>query len=127
MPEIYATGSWKPNAGKEDAFVEAWAEFAGWASRMSGAATLRLTRDVRDPQRFVSFGAWESVEAVRAWKNAPDFREHLARVLQHVAEFEPAELAVVATAEQPADRKSGDEGGDGARLFRPDESAAPRA
>jgi hypothetical protein len=32
MPEVCTSGAWKPNAGAEDAFVEAWAEFAGWAS-----------------------------------------------------------------------------------------------
>jgi heme-degrading monooxygenase HmoA len=102
MAEIYTTGRWKPNAGKEEAFVEAWAGFAAWASEKTGAGTLRLTRDVRDTELFLSFGAWESIDAVRAWKSAPDFRERLARVLQHVDEFEPTELTVVATAEAGA-------------------------
>jgi len=99
MSEIYTTGTWRPSPGKHDAFVEAWAEFADWASRMPGVGTLVLTEDVRDTERFVSFGAWESLEAVRAWKNAPEFRERLARVLRHVEDFEPTELAVVATAD----------------------------
>jgi heme-degrading monooxygenase HmoA len=98
MPEIYTTGSWKLEDGKEAAFVAAWTEFARWASSMDGAGTLRLTRDARDPERFVSFGAWNSIEAVRSWKSAPEFRERLARVLQHVEDFEPGELAVVANA-----------------------------
>jgi hypothetical protein len=51
---------------------------------------------------FVSFGAWKSVDAVRVWKGAPDFRERMALVLRHVAEFEPTELAVVAAAEAGA-------------------------
>jgi hypothetical protein len=72
MSRTYTTGSWKPTAGKQDMFVAAWSEFA----------------------------AWDSIEAVRVWKSAPDFREPLARVLQHVAEFEPSELKVVATAEK---------------------------
>jgi heme-degrading monooxygenase HmoA len=97
--QIFTTGAWKPSPGKEDAFLTAWSEFAAWASGRPGAGTLRLTRDVRDTERFVSFGVWESIEAVRAWKSAPDFRERLAQVLQHVAEFERTELAVVATAE----------------------------
>jgi heme-degrading monooxygenase HmoA len=97
--EIYTTGRWKPNADKVDAFVEAWAEFAGWASGRPGAGTLRLTRDVRDSTVFLSFGAWASVEAVRSWKEEPEFRERLARVLQHVDEFQPTELALVAAAD----------------------------
>jgi heme-degrading monooxygenase HmoA len=95
---IYTTGRWKPNAGKEDAFVEAWRRFAAWASGRPGARALRLARDASRQDVFVSFATWESVDAVRAWKSAPDFRERLARVLQHVDEFEPSELTVVASA-----------------------------
>jgi heme-degrading monooxygenase HmoA len=84
----------------QDMFVAAWSEFAAWAGGTPGAGTLRLARDTRDPERFVSFAAWDSIEEVRAWKSAPDFRERVARVLQHVAEFEPSELKVVATAEK---------------------------
>ena len=102
MPEeIYSTGTWRPSPGKEEAFVEAWAEFAAWASGRPGAGTLRLTRDTRGGG-YLSFGRWSSVEAVRAWKSAPDFRERLAQVLQHVDDFEPTELEVVATAESGA-------------------------
>jgi heme-degrading monooxygenase HmoA len=99
MTELYTQGVWKPAAGKEEVFVEAWTSFAGWASGMPGARTLRLARDVRNMERFVSFGTWDSPDAVRAWKSHPEFRERIARVLQHVDEFEPTELAVVATAE----------------------------
>lgn len=100
MSEIYTTGSWKPAAGKENAFIEAWASFAAWASGRPGAGTLRLTRDLRNVDVFVSFGRWDSIDAVRAWKSAPDFRQRLAHVLQHVEEFEPTELELVAAAER---------------------------
>jgi heme-degrading monooxygenase HmoA len=96
---LYTQGVWRPAAGKEDVFVEAWALFAGWASGMPGAGTLHLARDVRNVERFVSFGRWDSADAVRAWKSHPEFRERIARVLQHVDEFEPTELSLVATAD----------------------------
>jgi heme-degrading monooxygenase HmoA len=99
MTELYTQGVWKPSRGKEEAFVEAWATFARWASGMPGAGTLRLVRDVRNWDRFVSLGTWDNADAVRAWKSDPDFRERIARVLQHVDEFEPTELSLVATAE----------------------------
>lgn len=99
MSELYTQGVWKPAPGKEEVFIEAWMSFAGWASGMSGAGTLRLARDVRNVERFVSFGTWDSPDAVRAWKSHPEFRERIARVVQHVDEFEPTELALVATAE----------------------------
>jgi heme-degrading monooxygenase HmoA len=62
MEEIYTTGRWKANAGKEDAFVDAWGRFAAWASGMPGAGDLRLTRDEREREVFVSFAAWESID-----------------------------------------------------------------
>jgi heme-degrading monooxygenase HmoA len=101
MPETYTTGTWRVAAAKEDAFVEAWAEFARWASEMPGAGTLRLTHD-SDGDRFVSFGAWESADAVPAWKGASDFDERIARVLQLVDDFESMELTVLATADAGA-------------------------
>jgi heme-degrading monooxygenase HmoA len=67
---------------------------------MTGAGRLQLVRDVRERNRFVSFGSWESIEAVREWKSSPEFRERIAHVLQHVGDFHPSELQLVATAEQ---------------------------
>ena len=96
---VYTTGTWKPNPGSEEAFVEAWSQFAGWASSMPGAGGLRLVRDLGDTGRFVSFGGWDDIDHVRAWKSSPEFRERMARVLQHVDDFQPTELALVATAE----------------------------
>jgi len=96
MTEVYTTGTWKPNAGEEDAFVDAWGEFACWASDMPGAGTVRLARDLRDPERFVSFAAWDSIEAVRDWKSSPEFKERMSRVQQHVDKFAPTELEMVA-------------------------------
>lgn len=98
MDEVYTTGTWTPAAGKEQAFVEAWSQFAAWASERAGAGRLRLAKDAHNG-RYVSFGNWAGIDAVRAWKSAPEFRDRLARVLQHVDAFEPAELAVVAAFE----------------------------
>src|SRR5262249_36329637 len=56
---------------------------------------------------FVSFGEWETIEQVRGWKTSPEFKERMARVLQHVDEFRPAELALVASAEHGAAEPAG--------------------
>lgn len=102
MAELITTGVWTVDANKEHAFIEAWAGFAAWASSMPGSGTLRLGRDSGDPRRFVSMAPWATTNAVRAWKSSPEFKERMAQVLQHVAEFNPAELDVVATAEHGA-------------------------
>lgn len=102
MSDVYTTGSWVPNAGEEEAFVAAWSEFASWASTMPGAGTVRLARDLRDPDRFVSFARWESFEAMRGWKDSAEFKPRMGRVQQHVDKFAPTELEVVAVFENGA-------------------------
>jgi heme-degrading monooxygenase HmoA len=99
---VYTSGSWTPNPGSEEAFVDAWQRFAAWASGRPGAGRLLLVRDLREPQRFVSFGDWDNIDEVRAWKTSPEFRERMAQVLQHVDDFQPAELSLVASAEHGA-------------------------
>jgi len=95
MSEVYSSGEWRPKPGEEDAFVEAWSEFARWASGMPGAGDVRLVRDLSEPDRFVSFAPWESMEAMRAWKGSPEFPERMGRIQAHVAEFTPTELELV--------------------------------
>jgi heme-degrading monooxygenase HmoA len=92
---VYTTGSWRPHPGHEQAFLAEWREFADWSARMPGAGAAVLARDVRDPERFVSFVAWDSLEAVRAWKTSPGFRPRMARVQEHIDKFAPTELEVV--------------------------------
>ena len=96
MSELITTGIWVVKTGEEAAFVEEWTRFAEWASTQPGATTLRLGRVTTDPSKFVSFAAWTDEASVRAWKSQPTFTEHMMRVRQHVAEFEPTEIDVVA-------------------------------
>jgi heme-degrading monooxygenase HmoA len=96
MSEIYSSGAWIAKEGEEEEFVEAWTEFAGWLTTMQGAGTARLTRDVSEPRRYLSFAPWDSAEAMQAWRNAPEFAERLAAVREHVAEFTPSDYELVA-------------------------------
>jgi heme-degrading monooxygenase HmoA len=96
MSETYSSGVWTPKEGEEEAFVDAWTEFARWLTTMPGAGTARLTRTLSEPRRYLSFAPWESAEAMHAWRNAPDFPGRLAAVREHVAEFIPSEYELVA-------------------------------
>jgi heme-degrading monooxygenase HmoA len=97
MPDAYTMGSWKPFPGQEDAFIEAWTEFASWATGFPGSGMARLARDLGEPDRFLSFLDWESIEAVRRWKSSPDFKERMSRVQKHIDKFAPTELEFVAS------------------------------
>jgi heme-degrading monooxygenase HmoA len=70
MADIYTNGSWQPYPGSEHAFVDAWKQFATWASSMPGAGRLTLVRDLTNQERFTSFGRWESIEQAHAWKSS---------------------------------------------------------
>ncbi len=96
-PAFYSTGSWLPHAGQEEPFLEAWKAFSGWAVAMPGAAgEALLARDLRDPERFISFLPWESLDAIKAWKAHPEFKQRMAQVQQFVDRFAPTETEVVA-------------------------------
>jgi heme-degrading monooxygenase HmoA len=96
--EIFTYGRFEVAPENEEAFVEAWIEFASWASERSGAGSIRLFRDVRNPGRFVSLGQWDDAEAVRGFKSAPEFKERLGRLVKLAAEFEPTEHVTLAKA-----------------------------
>ena len=96
MTVTYSSGAWTAKEGEEEAFVSAWTEFARWLATMPGSGTARLTRDLREPRRYMSFAPWESVEALQAWRSNPEFPERMAAVQEHVAEFSPTEYELVA-------------------------------
>ena len=95
MYEIFTFGRFEVEPANEDAFVDAWTEFASWTSQKPGAKTIRLVRDVRNPGRFISFGQWDDAEAVRAWKSSAEFKERIGRLVKQATEFEPTELVTL--------------------------------
>jgi heme-degrading monooxygenase HmoA len=97
--EYFTTGRWTVTAENREAFVEAWARFATWASTKPGAGRLMLARDLDEPELFISLGDWGTIDAIGSWKSSPEFRENIAQVLQYVSEFESRNLGLVVTAE----------------------------
>jgi heme-degrading monooxygenase HmoA len=97
MYEIFTAGRFEVAPENEKSFVDAWSEFAAWASERPGAGTLRLFRDVRNAGRFVSFGQWDDADSVRAWKSSSEFKERIGRVVRNAKEFEPTEHVTLVT------------------------------
>jgi heme-degrading monooxygenase HmoA len=95
MAETYTSGLWRVKPGHEDDFVAAWTSFVEWASSQPGSGTFRLTRDVEDPSRYLSFAPWESFEAQSSWKETEEFGVRMRNVRQHVDSFEPSTLELV--------------------------------
>jgi heme-degrading monooxygenase HmoA len=93
--EIFTWGRFEVAPEKEDAFLTAWSELADLGSKLPGAMTMRLVRDVRNAGRFVSFAQWQDAEAVRGFKSSAEFKERLGRLVSHAKEFEPTELVTL--------------------------------
>jgi heme-degrading monooxygenase HmoA len=96
MAAPYTHTNWIVKRGRDKEFVERWSEWAEWSHRQGLAAHAMLLRDVDNPERFVSFGPWESVQAVRNWRALDGYQERVAKLHEVVDQFEPRTLEVVA-------------------------------
>ena len=76
----YSSAEWQVRSGSEDEFVAAWNEFIRWTvDDRPGARTFHLLRDAKDPNHFVSFGSWDSMEDLRAWGQQEAFADLYGR------------------------------------------------
>ena len=90
MGRPYTSGVWKVKPGREEDFVARWGELAAWAStEFPSAGQPTLLRDMDEPQRFVSFGAWQDMELIDAFRQHAEFARHVARIREALDDFSP--------------------------------------
>lgn len=90
MSQLYTSGRWTVVPGREEEFVAAWGELAEWtALEIPGSSWARLLQHSEKPNVFLSFGPWESGEAIAAWRESRGFRERVARLRGMLEHFEP--------------------------------------
>lgn len=104
MAEIYTVGIWTVKADREQEFVAAWRAMGEATIAEFPAAHGRLLRDVANPGRFVSFGPWESLEAVDAWRASAPFQEGIVRIRELLDAFDPGTYEL--SAEVPASKSA---------------------
>ena len=72
-------------------------EFASWSlSAIEGASWAVLLQDRPQSNRFVSFGPWDSLEAMAAWRANPGFAERVAEIRPLIERLAPSTLEAVA-------------------------------
>ena len=99
--QLYTLGTWTAKTGNEKLFIADWNAFAKWtAAHHVGTGTAYLLQDPEHPQQFVSFGPWESAEAIRTWRERPEFKAFISRVRELCNDFQPRSLVVVGSSEQ---------------------------
>ena len=96
MGRPYTSGIWTVKPGREEDFVARWRELAEWASvEFPGAERPTLLRDMDQPHRFVSFGAWQDLEQIEAFRRHAEFARHVARIQEVLDDFTPVTYEAV--------------------------------
>ncbi len=98
IDQPYTLGTWTTKVGKEKAFVAEWKAFARWtAKNQPGAGIGYLLQDPEHPRQFVSFGPWENADAIKAWREHPEFKAFGAKVRELCDDFQPRSLVLAAS------------------------------
>ena len=98
MGQPYTHGRWVVKEGQQERFQAAWQDLAEWTNaNINGAVggEARLLQDLDDPTRFYSFGPWENLEAIQAWRADAGFQDRVGRVRELLESFEAHTLRLV--------------------------------
>jgi heme-degrading monooxygenase HmoA len=96
MGQPYSSGVRITRLGRETEFVAAWREFAEWSlATIEGGSWAKLLRDSSQSNRFVSFGPWDSLDSIEAWRSHPGFAERIGRIRELIDGLEPSTLEAV--------------------------------
>jgi len=72
--------------GAEEAFAQAYRRARHLVAATPGCRSMRMTRGVEDPSRFVLLTEWDSVEAHEAFRASDRFAPWRAEVGPHFAQ-----------------------------------------
>jgi quinol monooxygenase YgiN len=99
MGQLFSSGQWLVKPGKEAEFISAWDTFAQWTVRnQPGAGSGHLVQDTANSRSFLSFGPWDSQDAIQQWRQKPEFQAFLGRARELCDDIQPRTLTLVALA-----------------------------
>ncbi len=101
LHQLYTLGIWTVKPGKEKQFIAEWEAFAVWtAENQPGAGKGYLLQDREHPEQFISFGPWESADAIKSWRERAEFKAFAAKARELCSNFQPRTLDLVASSEK---------------------------
>lgn len=71
--------------GSEDAFTEAYRSARELVAETPGCRSVRMTRGIETPTRFVLLAEWDSVDAHQAFRDSERFPQWRALIGPHFA------------------------------------------
>ena len=95
MP-VFTLGIWTVSEGREDDFVRTWQDLAERTKGDFPDATATLLRDRDQPNRFVSYGPWESLEQIEQWRSSGTFQAGVGKIRELLESFTPHTMDVAA-------------------------------
>jgi heme-degrading monooxygenase HmoA len=91
---VFTLGIWTVREGHGEDFVRAWRDLAEQTKEDFPDATATLLRDRDQPNRFVSFGPWESLDQIEDWRGSKTFEDGVGRIRELLESFAPSTLDV---------------------------------
>jgi|SRR5215208_7229375 len=90
---VWTHGTWTVKEGHEDEFVSAWnAMVRDVSAHIQGVHPPTLLRDHDRPNVFVSFGPWDTSDAVMNFRASEPFRRHTAAMGELIERFDARTL-----------------------------------
>ncbi len=97
---VYTAAIWHVKPGREEEFLKLWQSLGARTVETFPQASGTLLRARERPQRFLSFGPWDSIEQVDKWRSSPAFQETVRDMQEVLESFEPATWDVTARVRQ---------------------------
>jgi quinol monooxygenase YgiN len=93
----YSLDSWLVHPGCESEFIASWTDLLQWtmqevAGKVSGVP---LYRDLHQSHHFFCPMAWESLEALAAWRSSQGYQNRIERIEHLCADLEARTLVQV--------------------------------
>jgi heme-degrading monooxygenase HmoA len=82
---VLEVATFEVNPGEEDAFAAAYRQVRAEVSSTPGCRSVRMTRGVESPSRFVLLVEWDSVEAHEGFRSSDRFPRWRAAIGPHFA------------------------------------------
>ena len=96
---VYTLGVWTVKNGREGDFVKAWQDLADRTKTDFPEETATLLRDRDQPNLFISFGPWESLEQIERWRSSDTFKHRVGTIRAMLDDFVAHTMDVAAEIE----------------------------
>jgi len=94
--KVYSAAIWTVKHGNEEAFTNAWEDFARWSFKnVPGGISVQLLKSEEDPRKFVTIGPWKDALSLTSWRAMPEFRQFFGKAKELCEDIRPMTLRVI--------------------------------